>query len=257
MNLLFKIIIFLLIIPFNTHGTPLYNPDKSRELMIREQSLSEIFDGDHLYIDYKFGKYSMLEIFDEAHNAAVLFLHGRGLSPNEQNLAYPVRVSMSNLYNTYSLQLPVLKKQSTYLEYTKIFYDSDERILSALEHIYKKNNKVIIIAHSCGVHMLMSFIKNKNLPNNISSLVLIGSGAVDKGQRLIYEYPYGKIKVPILDLYGESDFNLVLKNANKRKELIKTTSIKSQQIKIKSSDHYHTENSEKVITFVKKWLSNQ
>jgi hypothetical protein len=199
----------------------------------------------------------MLEVYDEEHNTAVLYLHGRGLNPNEQNLAYPVRVTMSNLYNTYSLQLPVLKKQSTYLEYTKIFYDSDERISSALEYIYKKNNKVIIIAHSCGVHMLMSFIQNKNLSNNISSLVLIGSGAVDKGQRLIYEYPYEKIKVPILDLFGENDFNLVLKNANKRKQLIKETSVKSQQIKIKSSNHYHVDNSEKVITFVKKWLSYQ
>ena len=257
MNLLFRNITFFLIIPFIVHCTHIYIPDKSRESMIYEQSLSEIFDGKHLYIDYKFGKYSMLEVYNEDHNTAVLFLHGRGLSPNEQNLAYPVRVTLSNLYNTYSLQLPVLKKQSTYLEYTKIFYDSDERILSALEHIYKKNNKVIIIAHSCGVHMLMSFIQNKNFTNNISSLVLIGSGAVDKGEKLIYEYPYGKIQVPILDLYGENDFNLVLKNANKRKQLIKETSAKSQQIKIKSSDHYHTDNSERVITFVKKWLSNQ
>ena len=257
MNLLFRTIIFFLVISFIAHCTPLYNPDKSRELMIYEQSLSEIFDGEHLYIDYKFGKYSILEVYDEENNTAVLFLHGRGLSPNEQNLAYPVRVTMSNRYNTYSLQLPVLKKQSTYLEYTKIFYDSDERILSALEYIYKNNNKVIIIAHSCGVHMLMSFIQNKNLSNNISALVLIGSGAVDKGQKLIYEYPYDKINVPILDLFGESDFDLVLKNAKKRKQLIKESNTKSQQIKIKSSDHYHTDNSELVITFVKKWLSNQ
>ncbi len=257
MNLLSRIITFFLIISFIVHCTHIHLPDKFRESMIYEQSLSEIFDGKHLYIDYKFGKYSMLELYNEEHNTAVLFLHGRGLSPNEQNLAHPVRVILSNLYNTYSLQLPVLKKQSTYSEYTKIFYDSDERILSALEHIYKKNNKVIIIAHSCGVHMLMSFIQNKNLINNISSLVLIGSGAVDKGEKLIYEYPYSKIKVPILDLFGENDFNLVLKNANKRKKLIKETSTKSQQIKIKSSDHYHTDNSERVITFVKKWLSNQ
>jgi hypothetical protein len=27
------------------------------------------------------------------------------------------------------------------LEYTKIFYDSDERILSAIKHIYDKNKK--------------------------------------------------------------------------------------------------------------------
>ena len=244
-------------LPGIIHSTSLYSPDKSRETMIYEQNLNEIFDGEHQYINYKYGKYSMLEIYDESFDTAVLFLHGRGLNPNEQNLAYPVRVGMSDSYNTYSLQLPVLKKQSTYLEYTKIFYDSDERILSAIEHIYDKNKKVIVIAHSCGVHMLMSYIKSKNLSESISSLVLIGSGAVDKGEKLIYQYPYDKIKVPVLDLYGENDFDLVLKKSAVRNEYIKKSNTKSQQIKIKSSDHYHTDNSDQVITFAKKWLSNQ
>jgi hypothetical protein len=244
-------------LPGIIHSTSLYSPDKSRETMIYEQNLNEIFDGEHQYINYKYGKYSMLEIYDESFDTAVLFLHGRGLNPNEQNLAYPVRVGMSDSYNTYSLQLPVLKKQATYLEYTKIFYDSDERILSAIEHIYDKNKKVIVIAHSCGVHMLMSYIKSKNLSESISSLVLIGSGAVDKGEKLIYQYPYDKIKVPVLDLYGENDFDLVLKKSAVRNEYIKKSNTKSQQIKIKSSDHYHTDNSDQVITFAKKWLSNQ
>jgi pimeloyl-ACP methyl ester carboxylesterase len=244
-------------LPGIIHSTSLYSPDKSRETMIYEQNLNEIFDGEHQYINYKYGKYSMLEIYDESFDTAVLFLHGRGLNPNEQNLAYPVRVGMSDSYNTYSLQLPGLKKQSTYFEYTKIFYDSDERILSAIEYIELMNKKVIIIAHSCGVHMLMSYIKNNKLSDNISSLVLIGSGAVDKGQKLIYEYPYDKIKIPVLDLYGENDFDLVLKKSRERNENIKKNNTKSQQIKIKSSDHYHADNSNQVITIVKKWLSNQ
>ena len=105
--------------------------------------------------------------------------------------------------------------------------------------------------------MLMSYIKNKNLSKDISSLVLIGSGAVDKGEKIIYEYPYDKIKVPILDLYGENDFDLVLKKSRERNENIKKNNTKSQQIKIKSSNHYHADNSNQVITFVKKWLSNQ
>jgi hypothetical protein len=257
MNLQFKIIILCLTLPSIIHSTSLYSPDKSRELMIYEQNLNEIFDGEHQYIGYKYGKFSILEIYEESYDVAILYLHGRGLNPNEQNLAYPVRVGMSDSYNTYSLQLPVLKKQSTYLEYTKIFYDSDERISSAIKHIFDKNKKVIIIAHSCGVHMLMSYIKNKNLSKDISSLVLIGSGAVDKGEKIIYQYPYDKIKVPILDLYGENDFDLVLKKSVERNEYIKKNNTKSQQIKIKSSNHYHADNSNQVITFVKKWLSNQ
>ena len=126
-----------------------------------------------------------------------------------------------------------------------------------MEYIRNKNEKIIIIAHSCGVHMLMSFIKKMDLSEDITSLILIGSGAVDKGENLIYKYPYDKIKVPMLDLYGENDFNLVLKKSAERNKYIKETNTKSQQIKIKSSDHYHADNSQEVITLVKKWLSNQ
>jgi hypothetical protein len=153
--------------------------------------------------------------------------------------------------------LPVLKKLSTYYDYTKIFYDSDERIKSAIEYISSKNTNIIVVAHSCGVHMLMSLINNQKLSENISSLVLIGSGAVDKGQKLIYKYPYSKILVPILDIYGEYDFNYVSSKADERKRIIKMINNKSKQIQIKSSNHYHEDNSSELIAHVKKWLTNQ
>ena len=146
---------------------------------------------------------------------------------------------------------------STYYDYTKIFYDSDERIKSAIEYISTKNENIIVVAHSCGVHMLMSLINNEKLSENISSLVLIGSGAVDKGQKLIYKYPYSKILVPILDIYGEYDFNYVTSKADERKRIIKKLNNKSKQIQIKSSNHYHEDNVSELIAHVKKWLTNQ
>ena len=86
---------------------------------------------------------------------------------------------------------------------------------------------------------------------------MIGSGAVDKGQKLAREYPYDKINIPILDIYGEYDFDLVRKEASKRKKLIKRISEKSWQYEIKSSSHYHEDNADKVIQIVKKWLSDK
>tara|TARA_B100001057_G_C22637175_1_gene866720 strand:- start:5 stop:778 length:774 start_codon:yes stop_codon:yes gene_type:complete len=230
-------------------------PDFDRETMIYEQNLSEIFDGEHYYQNYLYGKFSSIKIYNENYKAAILYLHGRGLNPNEQNLAYPIRTQMSNTFNTYSIQLPVLKKESTYFEYTKIFYDSDERIKSTIENILSANNELIIIAHSCGVHMLMSYIRNHTLSSHIKSIILIGSGAVDKGQSLLKPYPYDKISVPVLDIYGENDFSLVLKKSKDRREFIEDISSKSKQIEIKLSNHYHDDNSSEIIDQVKKWLS--
>ena len=232
-------------------------PDLVRERMIYDQSLSEVFDGEHSYINYKHGKFSSLEIYNDDKDSAILYLHGRGLSPNDYNLAHPVRTQFSDNFNSYNIQLPVLEKGSTYNDYVGILYDSDQRIISAVDHILSKNNRLIIIAHSCGVHMLMSFIENFHLSSQVTAIVLIGSGAVDKGQKLAKEYPYHKINIPILDIYGEYDFDLVRKEASKREKLIKRISEKSSQYEIKSSSHYHEDNADKVIQIVKKWLSDK
>ncbi len=232
-------------------------PDAEREKMIYDQNLSEIFDGEHNYVDYMFGKFSILEIFDNKKDKAVLYLHGRGQSPNNYNLANPFRVQLSEGYNTYNIQLPVLEKGSTYNDYIYIFYDSDQRIRSALNYILDNNDSLIIIAHSCGVHMLMSFIENFDLPSEVTSIIQIGSGAVDKGQKISVAYPYDKINVPVLDLYGQYDFDLVLRESPQREKLIKKISDKSAQFKINGSNHYHDGNADKVIQIVKKWLSDK
>ncbi len=236
-------------------STKQVRPDITRELMIYEQNLTEIFDGVHYYQNYLYGKYSSIEIYNQKNKNAILYLHGRGLNPNEQNLAHPIRTKMSDVFNTYSIQLPVLKKDSSYYEYTGIFYDSDERIKAAVNNILSINEELTIIAHSCGVHMLMSYIRKNTLSPHIKSIILIGSGAVDKGQKLLSPYPYNKISVPVMDIYGENDFSLVLKRSKDRLKYIKEISTSSIQVEMKLSNHYHEDNSNEIIDQVKKWLS--
>ena len=118
-------------------------PDVVRERMIYDQSLSEVFDGEHSYINYKYGKFSSLEIYNDDKDSAILYLHGRGLSPNDYNLAHPIRTQFSGNFNTYNIQLPVLEKGSTYNDYVDILYDSDQRIISAIEYISSKNDRLV------------------------------------------------------------------------------------------------------------------
>ena len=105
--------------------------------------------------------------------------------------------------------------------------------------------------------MLMSFIDKFELPMGVVSIIQIGSGAVDKGQKIMAEYPYDKINVPILDLYGQYDFDLVLRESSKREKLIKKISDKSSQFEVNASNHYHDSNADEVIQIVKKWLSDK
>ena len=63
--------------------------------------------------------------------------------------------------------------------------------------------------------MLMSWIEKYN-NNSVKALVLIGSEATDLGQKIIRPYPYEKIKVPVLDIYGENDYTSIKVNSKKR-----------------------------------------
>ena len=100
-------------------------------------------------------------------------LDGRGLHPDEESVINPLRLGLfESGFNTYSMQLPVLEKGSTYYDYVGIFNYSTERIQASIKEISKTNKDIIIIAHSCGVHMLMSWIEKYGV-SSIDAFVLI------------------------------------------------------------------------------------
>ena len=99
-------------------ASDLRQPDYERESLIYNQNLTDIFDGEIQFIDYEFGRFPVIEINDSK-KTAILYLHGRGLSPNDYNLAHPIRTQLSDSYNTFSIQLPVLAKGAKYYDYTR------------------------------------------------------------------------------------------------------------------------------------------
>ena len=231
-------------------------PNYDREKNISKQILGEIFYGEIEVISSNLKEeFAMIEYASPENDKAILLLHGRGLNPNEENIIQPLRVELFDEgYNTYSIQLPVLEKGKTYYDYRKIFKYSDERINASIKKVLESNKNLIIIAHSCGVHMLMSWArKHKN--NSVKAFILIGSGAVDLGQKILWPYPYSRIKSPILDVYGENDYKSIKINALERfKNIENSSNEKSNQVKILGSDHYHRDNTDELLKAVKQWL---
>ena len=249
--------IFLCLIIFNSNfALSDTGPNYKKEKNISEQILQNIFDGEINQITSSLGeKFSIIKQTSKKNKNSILLLHGRGLNPDEETVINPLRLGLFDVgYNTYSIQLPVLIRGSTYYDYIKIFKYSDERIEASIQNIADDNEEIIIIAHSCGVHMLMSWIEKYN-NNSIKAFILIGSEATDLGQKIIKPYPFQKISVPILDIYGENDYKFVKSNAHQRlKKIKKSLNVKSSQIKILGSDHYHHDNVNELLKAVKQWL---
>ena len=224
-------------------------PNYQRELNLTEQFVQEQFDSDLIEIEFSdSSSFTMLQNIKE-NGQPILLLHGRGLYPNEPLVMNPIREGLELEYSVFSIQLPVLEKGSTYYDYQKIFSYSNERISLALEKISSEHGKIVIIAHSCGAHMLSSFL-NAQGGKYLKSVILLGAGAVDKDQTATF-FDYSSLDVKLLNIYGEFDHNSVLEHkdylASFRSEKI------TNQIVI-GADHYYRDQSEPLLLILKKWL---
>ena len=248
-TLLFSLIFFSSIIKAGD------TPDYDREQNINEQITSYVFDSDIIELKNNLeDKFNIISSFNSS-DSSILLLHGRGLHPTEPNLINPLRLDfLEDGHNIYSLQLPVLKKGKTYYDYHKIFRYSDARILSAIKYIESKN--IIIIAHSCGVHMLLSFI-NSNSIENISGIVMLGAGAVDKDQDILDDVDLSEYQVPILNIYGEYDHESVKAFADNLKiKFLSESNDSLKTIEVKDADHNYSNKTYILIESVKQWLKS-
>ena len=231
-------------------------PSKIREENINNQIIEYIFDADIIKISSDIeNNFNLIANENSESKYSVLLLHGRGLYPTEPNVIDPLRISfIEEGIDTYSLQLPVLDKGKSYNEYKQIFKYSDARITSAIKLI--QPNKLIIISHSCGAHMFISWAKKNNI-KNLSGFILIGAGAVDRNQKMINGLDYEDISIPILNIYGEYDLSSVKDYAAIFDDAIKDKNdYFSKNIEIQGSDHNYLNESNLLVDIVNSWLKS-
>lgn len=249
-NLLLKVTFFSICLGSCSSLPRIITPDYARETSLNYQSESTSFDSEFTtLLSNKGEKFNLLYHEDESEDQAILLLHGRGLYPNEPLVMNPLIEILNKEYNVYSIQLPVLKKNATYSEYVKLFSYSDSRIKKTLNYIETTSSKVIVIAHSCGAHMLSSFLKKYQ--NKIHKVILISAGAVDKDQTPLPYYDYSLFDGQILNILGDKDHNSVKHFA----EYILSLNIKNfQNIIISDAGHYYKGKISSLATQVNKWL---
>lgn len=244
----------------STLPASIFAADLEKEIRIKNQIIDYIMDGDAVLL--KDGTHEFLSIYMEAETlpakGAIIIMHGRGYHPNWPELVYPLRTGLpENGWNTLSIQMPVLGNDSSFYDYLEILDEAHPRIDAALSFLKKKNiNNIILLAHSCSVHMAMDWMqKYKNA--GISGFIGVGMGSTDKGQPMLAPFPLQHIKIPLLDIRGEDDYPAVIRNAPRRlKNMQAAGNIKSQQRVVEKSDHYFTGRGEALLVEVADWLES-
>ena len=230
--------------------------DIAREKRLASQIVDSIIDGDAVFLNS--GEHEFLSIYTEADEpkGAAIIMHGRGFHPNWTDVAYPLRVGLvEHGWNTLSLQMPVLGKEAKFYDYLEIMDEALPRIESGIDYLKKKGNeKIILIAHSCSVHMTMAWVDAGRM-RDIDAFVGIGMGAVDYQQPMRTPFPLEKFTVPVLDVYGEEEYPAVIKAAPERLAAMqKAGNPKSKQVTVPRANHYFTDEGDALLEVVGPWL---
>jgi len=231
-------------------------PDYQRESRLADQIVDMILDGEPVWLEA--GDREFLGIYTEADDAraAVVILHGRGFHPDWADTVNPLRVGLAELgYNTLSLQMPVLEKDSSYYDYVPIFEFAHARIESGIRFLRDNgNSKVVLLAHSCGVHMSMDWIREKG-DQSIDAYIGLGMGATDYQQPIREPFPLAQMQVPVLDLYGADEYPAVMRGAAGRWAMIEVAgNARSRQLMLPQANHYFTDQGDALVSAVADWL---
>ncbi|MDH3451024.1 MAG: alpha/beta hydrolase family protein [Gammaproteobacteria bacterium] len=233
-------------------------PDYAREQRLATEIEDAILDGEPLWLEAEQRRFFAIHTQSQSATprGAVIILHGRGFHPDWADAVNPLRVGLPEYgWETLSLQMPVLAKDAKYYDYVAIFPFALPRIDAGIAYLRDRGvQKIVLLAHSCGVHMSMAWLKARG-DHQIDAYVGLGMGATDYRQPMREPFPLAQLRVPVLEAYGDGDYPAVLRMAPQRLQAMRQAGHpKSQQQVIADADHYFTDRGAALLATVAGWL---
>lgn len=202
--------------------------DYAREQKWADEILPSVLVGDPVWLDGS-GTHKFLGLYTEAANAkgAVILGHGIGVHP-DWGLISMLRQSLAEKgYTTLSIQFPVMAADAKADAYAPTFDDAAARLAKATAFLKQKGYaKIAIVSHSLGCRMSYRYLSGKPDAAIRTWVAISSPGAED----------WGKLKLPVLDLYGQNDLPGVLQNVRVRAPGLKQPG--STQQRLPNADHF-------------------
>ena len=245
----------LLLITFITLSFNSQASDLAKEKRWADQVVDGIIDGDAVWLND--GTSEFLTIYTEAEEdkgRAVIVMHGTGIHPDWQQVVQPLRVGLTeHNWNTLSIQMPVLPNEAEYIEYAPLYAEVAPRIKAAIKYLKDNgSSNIILIGHSQGATMAAYALATSDI--DVNGFVGIGMGSYADDPRMIPTNSIEKIKVPVLDLYGNEDLKEVLETTDARAAAAKKAGNKQyKQVEI-TGNHFFDDQEDNLVEAVAGWL---
>lgn len=223
--------------------------DYAREKKWADEITPGLVVGEPVYLEQKNG-HRFLALYTATKNAkgAVLIAHGRGTHP-DWGLNGVLRVALADAgYTTLSVQMPVLDAGGKLEAYLHLFPEAIERLGLAAHFLEAAGYKRIgLVSHSLGARMSNEFLAG-HPPASVKAWVSIG--IINGMQDMQW------VKVPVLDVFGEKDWDGVLNGAGDRaKEMRKIFG--SRQLRVAGADHFFEGREPELIKAVREFLDQR
>jgi pimeloyl-ACP methyl ester carboxylesterase len=202
--------------------------------------------GDALWLQQKNG-HQFLALYTQAADSktALIIAHGRGWSPDFE-LYGTLRTRLAEEgYTTLSIQLPVLPSTAILGLYVPLYPDARERFQLAVDCLKAKGYRSIaIVSHSLGATMANQYLIRTD-ETAVRGWVFIG---ILQGLEEMY-----RIKIPVLDVFGEHDWDVTRWGADERRAQLERVP-GSAQVVVPKATHFFERQEEELIKVVKAFL---
>ena len=250
----FLLLIFLTLAPIIGWGA-----DLIREQRIQAQIQDAILEGEAVQIED--GTRPFLGILTRSEwqppRGAAVILHGRGANPDWLDIIHPLRTRLPAFgWDTLSIQLPLAAAGARDEEWRATIPEALPRIEAALRLLEQRGTEnIVLISHSFGNQAAARFLA-ENPGRGIRAWVGIGISTDSSIRGAGTLSNLGRLKLPVLDLYGENDLASVTASAVDRRLAARDADNPDyEQREIVGVDHFFSGQDELLVSIVKSWLA--
>jgi len=185
----------------------------------------------------------------------VIILHDANSHPDKPEVIQPLRNTLpTHGWPSIAIQLPYLASINDYSNKQEII---NQRINKAVEHLQTIGiGNIALLGHGTGAMSAAAYLSSQPSPT-IQAFIGISLGMLKKeNEAAQISQQIEKITVPILDIYGSNDLDLVLKGEkDKANPARKAGNKKYTQIEVIGANHFFDNKDEVLVKRVRGWLA--
>lgn len=237
---------------------------KQREARWAAQVMETLLIGEPVWLTENQG-HTFFSIYTPAATprGGVLLLHGLGLHPDWPEVISPLRRKLPELgWSTLSLQMPLQPEGAPWTGAGPTLDESLRRIQAGVDFLRGKGiQRIVIIGHDFGATMGAAFLLGTQnscvagfvgLSMDAPTIVSVVN-VLDP--RLDTTVQMGKLKLPVLDIYGGVDAKRIVDLAPLRVQSARTGgNTDYQQVRDPDADHFFTNREKHYIDPLVRWL---